>query len=91
MGEYIRYEFNREEDVRSIPCDEANGFPGNPFGECNGVFVRHFWSNKDLVKEMVGDEILRVLMGAVHGEFVKDGDVAIVGEHGIDDLESDAV
>jgi hypothetical protein len=79
FGEYIRYEFEEEDDVKSIPCDEANGFPGNPFGECNGVFVRHHWSDKDLVKGVVGDEILRVLMGAVHRDFVRDKSVVVDG------------
>lgn len=77
MGEYIRYAFNRTEDIRAIPCDEANGFPGNPFGECNGVFVRHYWSDKDLVKGNVEGEVLRMVMGAVHGEFVRDGEVVV--------------
>lgn len=80
MGEYIRYAFNETEDIRAIPCDEANGFPGNPFGECNGVFVRHHWSDKDLVKGNVESEVLRTLMGSVHGEFVRDGYVVVVDE-----------
>jgi hypothetical protein len=80
FGEYIRYAFDGEEDVKSISCDEANGFPGNPFGECNGVFVRHHWSNKDLVKGIVGDGILRPLMGSIHENFVKDKNIVVVEE-----------
>jgi hypothetical protein len=80
FGEYIRYAFSEEEDIRSIPCDEANGFPGNPFGECNGVFVRHHWSDKDRVKRVVGDGILRALVAGLHGEFVGDETVGVVDE-----------
>lgn len=42
--------------------------------------MRHHWSDKDLVKGNVESEVLRTLMGSVHGEFVRDGGVIVVDE-----------
>jgi len=54
FGEYIRYAFNKTEDIKEIPCDEANGFPGSG-SECRGVFVRHHWSDKTLVPGVMNE------------------------------------
>jgi hypothetical protein len=76
FGEYIRYEFDEPEDIREIECDEANGFPGSD-GGCTGVFVRHHWTDKALVKAAMADVLAAATMARIHREFLNDEEVVV--------------
>ncbi|KAF2103947.1 putative subunit of Golgi mannosyltransferase complex [Rhizodiscina lignyota] len=70
MGNYIRYDFEEKEDIRELPCTEANGFPESHSG-CYGLFVRHVWTSK---QDMLMASVAKSLAGAMfedrHREFL---------------------
>ncbi|KAF5022856.1 hypothetical protein F66182_5089 [Fusarium sp. NRRL 66182] len=71
---YIRYEFNRTNEVRNIPCNHANGneYSANGKCECQGVFVSHNWKSKDKPPELLSRSIMTSLARRVHGQFQND-------------------
>lgn len=68
FAEYIRYEY--KEDIRILPCTEANGYPQHDL--CKGLFVRHPWTDKDLVKSNVGESVLEAFVPLLHRSFRQD-------------------
>ncbi|KAF2423575.1 hypothetical protein EJ08DRAFT_444622 [Tothia fuscella] len=77
FSEYIRYEFDREDDIRTIECGEANGFPESET-ECQGMFLRHHWTLKELTKESVVDALMPGMMARFHADFVDRKDEVVV-------------
>lgn len=73
FSEYIRYEFNKEDDVREIACGEANGYPQSGT-VCQGTFVRHHWLGKELVKGSVTDALVPGIMARLHADFAGNND-----------------
>lgn len=69
FNEYIRYAFNRPTDLIELPCDETDGYPGDERG-CDGIFMRHFWRNKTMIKGGVTDPIMRTLTERLHTYFL---------------------
>lgn len=59
FGEYVRYDY--EDYVKELPCAEANGFPGVEISNCQGKFVRHYWFDKDHIK----NDLLQNMMNAI--------------------------
>lgn len=57
FADYIRYAYNKPTDLKTIPCSDANGFPGQNM-ECDGTFLRHFTTAKQSTKLDVGFGIL---------------------------------
>lgn len=48
FANHVRYEYEEGQDVRVLECNEGNGMPGPRGGSnCNGVFIRHYWFDKD--------------------------------------------
>lgn len=86
FGEYIAYTFNRDNekgtDLRTFPCTEGNGFPGQGT-ECEGIFVRHFATAKNLVKYGVANSVSRPITAIMH-DFMMDRNVKI--EKAINDM-----
>lgn len=67
---YIRYDFDHKEDIKELPCTEANGYPASHSG-CNGDFIRHFWTGKhDQLKGGVGETITGALLQWGHEDFL---------------------
>ncbi|KAF2428633.1 hypothetical protein EJ08DRAFT_636550 [Tothia fuscella] len=83
FGEYIRYDFDGPEDIHSIPCDEANGFPGSG-SACSGSLVRHHWSNKGLVRGMMSDAVMYGTIKRVHRNFREGIDDILIVDSGED-------
>jgi hypothetical protein len=73
FGEYIRYEFTGRDDINTIPCDEANGFPSSGT-ECSGKLMRHHWTAKGLVRAMMNDAVMYGAMNRVHQNFREHSD-----------------
>jgi hypothetical protein len=74
FGNHIRYDFDRPNDIKSLPCAEANGYPevGNQTG-CVGEFVRHYWINKHLLPEAVEGSIMGYYsIPQLHEQFHRD-------------------
>lgn len=59
FGEYIRYDY--EQYIKELECGEANGFPGVTVSNCQGKFVRHYWFEKQKVKEDFQDNIMNAI------------------------------
>ncbi|KAM0190026.1 hypothetical protein ACHAPA_007815 [Fusarium lateritium] len=74
FSHYIRYEFNRTHDVKSIPCNHANGneYSVNGNCECQGVFISHNWKHKDKTAELLSRSIMTSLARRVHAQFHND-------------------
>ncbi|KAF2202413.1 hypothetical protein GQ43DRAFT_312927 [Delitschia confertaspora ATCC 74209] len=74
FGEYLRYAFNRPEDIKVLPCTEANGAPEAVHrGGCKGIFVRHYWIDKGLVGRQFADSIMQYLLPRLHQSFQQPG------------------
>jgi hypothetical protein len=69
FGEYIRYDFNEPDDIREVECSDANGFPEADQG-CEGIFIRHHWSRKDLVAKMLADSFMHASMDVFRDRFM---------------------
>jgi hypothetical protein len=83
FGTYIRYDFNRTEDIKVLPCAEANGAPeAEHRGGCIGTFVRHYWIDKGLVPKSLADSIMQYLVPQLHAQFHGLADVNIANAKG---------
>lgn len=75
LGAFVsKLDFNDAEDIRGIPCSEANGSPMTYATEgCNGTFVRHFWMDgKSHPPNELADNILRYAVPMLHRAYLSD-------------------
>jgi hypothetical protein len=80
FGTYIRRQFTEPDDLLVLPCTEANGFPGANF-ECQGSFVRHFTTKKELVTTGTASTLAQSFFGMVKKEIIhREGEVKIQRE-----------
>ncbi|KOS20268.1 Xyloglucan 6-xylosyltransferase [Escovopsis weberi] len=78
FGSYVRYDYPTE--IKSLPCQEANGFPGSNSG-CEGTFIRHVWTGKDSwLKAFVGQQVLGPFLESFHKEFLAEKDSFYITE-----------
>lgn len=67
FGNYLRYDYDRPEDIKVLPCVEANGAPeAENRGGCKGIFVRHFWVNKALLAPAMADSVMQYFLPRLH-------------------------
>ena len=67
FGNYIRYDYNRPDDIRVLPCAEANGCPeAINRGGCKGTFIRHYWIDKGQVSKALGDQVMQYFLPRLH-------------------------
>lgn len=59
FSEYVRYDY--ENHIKEMPCAEANGYPGVRESHCEGRFVRHYWFEKDRIKEDYVNNIMNAI------------------------------
>ena len=58
----IRYRYDEPDDLLTIPCEEANGFPEADC-ECKGILnYQHYWGMKELVKEKFIPPMMQMMM-----------------------------
>lgn len=68
FGTYIRYDYF--DDIRELPCTEANGFPLSGT-DCHGQFIRHLWTGKDdHIKVEVGMQTPGPYLELLHRQFL---------------------
>jgi hypothetical protein len=80
FGEYLRYDFNKTNNIRGLPCREANGCPeaeGRGDSGCVGIFVRHYWQDKSLPHKYFAESFMRGIAPALHQQFINNHDQAI--------------
>ncbi|KAH7306027.1 hypothetical protein B0I35DRAFT_471536 [Stachybotrys elegans] len=70
FGTYIRYDY--PDDIKSLPCDEANGFPESNSG-CNGLFIRHLWTGKkNWIKSVISQQMPGGFLEMLHTQYLKE-------------------
>jgi hypothetical protein len=72
FGNHIRYDFNRPDDIKILPCTEANGCPEAIDHGCTGEFVRHFWIDKQLTMGALQDSIEQYFVRRLLDQFQQD-------------------
>ncbi|KAF1993625.1 hypothetical protein P154DRAFT_527618 [Amniculicola lignicola CBS 123094] len=83
FGNYLRYDFDRAEDIKVLPCAEANGAPAaKDRGGCIGIFVRHFWVNKGLLKESMADQVMQYFLPRLHQHYLANSHEHIIDKKG---------
>jgi hypothetical protein len=83
FGNYLRYDYDRPDDIRVLPCVEANGAPeAASRGGCKGVFVRHFWVNKGLVPKALADTVMQYFLPRLHEAYLGSASEHIVDAKG---------
>jgi hypothetical protein len=69
FSNYLRYEYNLPNEVISLPCAEANGYPSTAESGCTGEFVRHYWLNKDATVGALQDAVTQYAALRLHDQF----------------------
>ena len=83
FGNYLRYDYDRPDDIRVLPCVEANGAPeAENRGGCKGVFVRHFWVDKGLVAKNLADSVMQYFLPRLHQLYLSTASEHIVDAKG---------
>ncbi|KAJ5397942.1 hypothetical protein N7509_006055 [Penicillium cosmopolitanum] len=72
FGNFLRYDFNRPDDVNSLKCAESNGCPEVAHTGCLGKLVRHYWGSKASVPSAVQESIVQYFLSSLHEEFHHD-------------------
>ncbi|KAJ5629414.1 hypothetical protein N7528_003071 [Penicillium herquei] len=72
FGNFIRYDFNGSQDIKVLPCAEANGCPESAHTGCMGRLVRHYWYGKNLVPAAMQESVLRSFVPRLHEMFLHD-------------------
>jgi hypothetical protein len=62
FSEHVRYNFQDDNTIKVLPCDEANGAPDAAQSGCTGRFVRHYWINKDFAKREFRDGVMQAMV-----------------------------
>jgi hypothetical protein len=74
FGNYIRYDYDRPDDIRVLPCTEANGAPeAVNRGGCKGTFVRHYWVDKSLLPKGLADFVMQHFVKRIHASLHEEG------------------
>ncbi|CAF3599227.1 unnamed protein product [Fusarium graminearum] len=69
FANYVRYDYNLTDDVRTIPCMDGNGSPYIGDKTCGGVFIRHHWFHKDYPANDLRQLLLDTLVKRIHAGF----------------------
>ena len=92
FGNYIRYDFDRPEDIKVLPCVEANGAPeAMNRGGCKGVFVRHFWVDKQLPLKALTESVMQYFVPRLHAQYHEESANHVVDTKGFKLVGADVV
>ncbi|KAL2673878.1 hypothetical protein Neosp_012322 [[Neocosmospora] mangrovei] len=72
FANYVRYDYNSDEELRPIPCMDGNGAPYIGDKSCGGVFVRHHWFHKDYPVGDLQQAIIEAMVNRLHDGFHQD-------------------
>lgn len=65
FANYLRYEDKYKNHINELACQEINGFP-EMRTECLGLFIKHFTTDKSLIKAGMLRAIERAVVNTVH-------------------------
>lgn len=84
FGNHVRYDFNRSEDIKVLPCAEANGCPEVADTGCVGELIRHYWGDKKSLPAAAGDAVLQYFLPQLHELFYHNRKTWVINmtEHG---------
>ncbi|KAL6705035.1 hypothetical protein ACN47E_007438 [Coniothyrium glycines] len=91
FSEYIRYDFGKVPGtIVGIPCDDAMGYPnfkadndakGNVgISDCNGNFVRHYTTGKDMVHAGGGQTIAQIVAEVLQKDLLSQQNRLVIKE-----------
>lgn len=90
FSNYMRYEYNASNEILSLSCTEANGYPQRADEGYLGEFVRHFWLDKPLVVDAFRHAVARYTALSLHGLFHANlGDIFVDATNTILPLQED--
>jgi hypothetical protein len=69
FSNYLRYEYTRPNEIISLPCAEANGYPKRVELGCTGEFVRHYWQDKGATVGALQDAVTQYAALRLHDQF----------------------
>ncbi|KAF2114314.1 hypothetical protein BDV96DRAFT_494478 [Lophiotrema nucula] len=83
FGNYVRYEYNRPNDIKVLPCAEANGAPeAANRGGCIGIFVRHYWVDKGVLSKTLADSVMQYFLPRIHQLYLQESKNHIIDAKG---------
>ncbi|GAM33628.1 hypothetical protein TCE0_011f00671 [Talaromyces pinophilus] len=82
FSNYLRYEYTRPNEVISLPCAEANGYPSKAELGCTGEFVRHYWLDKGATVGALQDAITQYAALRLHDQFHRQMEHTLVNATG---------
>ena len=92
FGNYIRYDFDRPDDIKVLPCVEANGAPeAVNRGGCKGTFVRHFWVDKGLLSRQLADSVMQYFLPRLHQMYLHEAPDHIIDNKGFKIVGADMI
>jgi hypothetical protein len=69
FANYIRYDYNWPDDVKALPCHEANGNPEVANFTCAGKLVRHYWATKAAVTPALEESVMQYFIHDLFDQF----------------------
>jgi hypothetical protein len=72
FNNYIRYTYDQQEDLRVLPCNEANGNYGHKSFGCHGNLVSHWWHQKEFVVTRLFQQADTCTVYNLHQHFLKE-------------------
>ncbi|KAF2734417.1 hypothetical protein EJ04DRAFT_437140 [Polyplosphaeria fusca] len=69
FGEFIRYDYGQY--IKELPCAEANGYPGVSVAHCEGLFIRHYWFEKQHVKNIFMENVMQTITLSIQKLFAE--------------------
>ncbi|KAF2264995.1 hypothetical protein CC78DRAFT_216728 [Lojkania enalia] len=83
FGNYLRYDYDRPDDIKVLPCVEANGAPeAENRGGCKGIFVRHYWVGKGLLSQSLADQVMQYFLPRLHSFYLQESRHHIIDAKG---------
>ncbi|KAJ5537865.1 Galactosyl transferase [Penicillium frequentans] len=82
FSNWVRYDFNRSEEVVAIPCTHAMGYPGATHGGdiCHGELMTHYTTAKGETSAAVQKSIMQYMMRELHRQFHEEYDKVVLNE-----------
>lgn len=82
FSNWVRYDFNRSDEVIAIPCTHAMGYPGATHGGdiCHGELMTHYTTAKGETSAAVQRSIMQYIIREVHQQFHQEYDKVVVDE-----------
>lgn len=89
LSEYIRYDY--AEQIRELPCDEANSAPNQEPKGCSGKYIRHYWHGKDQLKQAADENVAAMVLKEAHESLMLQWDSAVFKNYSLQANNTDRI